>query len=233
MSDHQSILRSYQRVRERIRTLAEDCQRDPAAIMLLAVSKTHAADKIAVLADAGHEDFGESYAQELVTKAEALRGKNIRWHFVGRIQTNKLNKLLPHTHCLHAVDSYEHATAIVKQAAKTAPPFSPLPIYLSVNLGAEEQKSGASIADIPSLASRIKTGLPELDILGVMAVPPAQFSDENYPKDLPDAYRQLAALARQTGKGQLSLGMTADMRLAIAAGSTCLRIGTAIFGERT
>lgn len=230
MLDHQLILRNYQQVLARIRQAADSCQRDPDQIRLIAVSKTHAVEAIKVLLDAGHRDFGESYAQELAAKAAELPAE-VRWHFVGRIQTNKLNKIVPYAHCIHAVDSFEHAQAIA-QALSKAGRAGRFPIYLSVNIGDEPQKSGLAPAAIPVITKQIQADLPVLEVLGVMAIPPADLNDQNYPSILPPAYVRLQQLAHSTGKGELSLGMTNDLRLAIAAGSTALRIGSAIFGDR-
>ncbi len=236
MLDHQSILQAYQQVRQRLTSCAEACGRDPASITLVAVSKTQATEKIRILAEAGHQDFGESYAQELIVKAETLKSHALNWHFIGRVQTNKLAKLLPHLACAHAIDSYDHALAIAGQLQKSqaASPsrHTPFPIYLAVNIGQEPQKTGVRLDEVATLAERIQTSISEVAISGIMAIPPVSFSDENFPAGLPREYERLRDLAPSIGGGKLSLGMSADMRLAIAAGSTCLRIGTAIFGAR-
>ena len=110
------------------------------------------------------------------------------------------------------------------------------PIWIVVNAGDEDSKQGVSFTDLPRLREFIKSSCPSLSLQGIMAIPPASYSDEEWlstgKKLIPDLYQRLRQAANETGLGKLSLGMTGDLRLAVAAGSDCVRIGTAIFGAR-
>ncbi|HEX9400776.1 MAG TPA: YggS family pyridoxal phosphate-dependent enzyme [Anaeromyxobacter sp.] len=206
-------------VAERIAALRA---RIPAGVTLVAVSKTHAADAIREAYAAGQRDFGENYAQEWREKAEALADlADLRWHFIGALQTNKVKYLAGRVAAIHTVDRLELAREISKRfAAKGATAR----LFLEVNTGGEATKSGCAPADAPALAEAAR-GLPALEVAGLMCIPPPE-------EDPRPHFRVLRALRDRLGLAELSMGMSADWQIAIEEGSTCVRIGTAIFGER-
>ncbi len=220
-------------VEHRIARAALAAGRDRADIELLAVSKTHPPAAVRALYSLGLRTFGENYAQELAAKAAALQDlPGLSWSFVGTVQSNKLKLLVTHASEIQAVTSLDQARKIARLARELNKiPFS---IYLGVNAGDEATKHGAPLADAPRLADEIQAGCPELRLRGIMAIPPplAAESPAAPVARVPPLYARLAGLAATIGEGRLSLGMTADLEPAIAAGSTCVRIGTALFGAR-
>ena len=216
-------------IRERIRNATLAAKRSPESVTLIAVSKTQPIEKIETLWRLGQRDFGENYAQELATKAEALyaRGiKDIRWHFIGHLQTNKVKQVLPWAYAVHSVDSVRLATEMSKRMSAQGP-RPPLKVFAEINIDQEESKSGTLPENAPGLCSEI-ANLPLLELRGLMCIPSA--SGENH-----DAFARLRTLeekCRPATKGDLSMGMTSDFEKAIQEGATHVRVGTAIFGDR-
>ena len=195
-------------------------------VTIVAVSKQRTSEEIAEAFRAGQRDFGESYAQEAVRKIDALRDFDVTWHFIGALQANKTRLVAEKFQWVHNVDRAKIAARLNEQRPHFAPP---LDVLIQVNQAREAQKSGAAVEDVPALARAI-LALPRLRLRGLMAIPPADSDPEPW-------FRALAALhARLRGEGlaldTLSMGMSADFEKAIAAGSNCVRIGTAIFGPR-
>lgn len=196
---------------------------------LIAVSKLQPIEKIIELHALGQHKFGENYAKELSEKAEALKGLDIYWVFIGHIQANKIRKIVTYAREIQTVASFSHAKQIARHANDLGK--TPFPIMLEVNAADEASKSGASLSEVKSLAAQIAQELPELKLRGLMAIPPDSFSDSNN-SSVPPLYRELRALADQIGDGLLSLGMSNDLLIALEAGSDMVRIGTAVFGSR-
>jgi pyridoxal phosphate enzyme (YggS family) len=194
----------------------------PAGVTLVAVSKTQPAEAIREAYAAGHRDFGENYAQEWREKADALADlADLRWHFIGGLQTNKVKYLAGRVAAIHTLDRIELAREISRRfEAKGATARA----FLEVNVAAEATKSGCPPADAPALAAAVRA-LPGIELAGLMCIPPPQ--DDPRPH-----FRALRALRDRLGLAGLSMGMSADWRIAVEEGSTCVRIGTAIFGER-
>lgn len=215
-------------VRAAIAAASDRARRDPKTIELIAVSKRHPAKALSTLAGMGIRTFGENYAQELVAKATELADLNLRFVFIGALQSNKIKLLVQHAAEIQTVASASHAAAIA--GAARAFGKTPYPVYIAVNAGGEAQKHGITPAEVPALVAAIKA-FPELHLRGIMSIPPPLPEPVSaLPTKL---YLELAALAKTVGDGGLSLGMSQDLVPAIAAGSTCVRIGTAIFGERS
>ncbi|HEX5661575.1 MAG TPA: YggS family pyridoxal phosphate-dependent enzyme [Polyangiales bacterium] len=195
--------------------------RIPRGVRLIAVSKFHPAAAIRELYALGQRDFGENYAQELAEKAAALRGlPELRLHYIGGIQRNKLKLLLDSGALIDTLASEAHARAIHERAS------APVPVLLQVNVMGEAQKGGVAPDDLPTLIEAVRA-LPKLTLRGLMTIPPAD--------DLASsrhAYEKLAQLAREHALEDLSMGMSDDLDVALAAGATEVRIGTAIFGPR-
>jgi pyridoxal phosphate enzyme (YggS family) len=191
-------------------------------VTLVAVSKTKPAAAIREAYAAGQRDFGENYAQEWREKAEALADlADLRWHFIGGLQTNKVKYLAGKVAYVHTVDREELARELSKRfAAKGAVAR----VFLEVNVGGEGSKEGCAPEAAPALAAAVGA-LPGLELVGLMCIPPPE--DDPRPH-----FRTLRALRDRLGLRELSMGMSGDWRMAIEEGSTFVRIGTAIFGAR-
>lgn len=194
----------------------------PPSVTLVAVSKTQPAEAIREAYAAGQRDFGENYAQEWRDKADRLADlADLRWHFVGGLQTNKVKYLAGRVHAIHAVDREELARELSRRFAQKG---AVARVYLEVNTGGEATKSGCAPDAAPALAAAV-AALPSVELVGLMTIPPPQ--DDPRPH-----FRLLRALRDRLGLAGLSMGMTSDWRIAVEEGATAIRIGTAIFGER-
>lgn len=216
---------SYEDVRERMAAAAERVGRDLSAIRLVAVSKAKSVTDIEKIYSLGHRDFGENRAQEMVAKAAVLPD-DIRWHFVGGLQTNKARAIRPITHLLHSMDRESLGEAWAKGSGL------PPPVLLQVNTGKESQKFGADPERAGPILDRV-TGLG-IEVLGLMAIPP--YSDD--PEEQRPHFAMLRTMRDELSSShpsltELSMGMTDDFEVAIEEGSTVIRVGRAIFGERT
>jgi len=223
------------RVRHLVANIAESARRDKNSIRILPVSKTHDHHIIREAFDLGLREFGENYADELATKAEQLRDiKGIRWIFIGQLQSNKIQKIVANADEIQSIATEKHARYIERYAAQCGK--KDFPVWIVVNAGDEDSKQGASFEELTSLCNYITHHCPTLKLQGLMAIPPAIYSDSSISPisdtNIPTIYKKLRSEASRVGAGKLSLGMSGDLALAITAGSDCVRIGTAIFGER-
>jgi pyridoxal phosphate enzyme (YggS family) len=220
-------------VRSEIERHARAAGRTPEEIRLVAVSKAQPAAAVRALYDLGVRDFGENYSQELASKADSpeLRGlSDLGFAFIGTVQSNKIAQIVRHAGEIQSIASERHARLVAKAAAAAGK--TPYPVWLLVNAGGEATKSGIPPEAAEALASLIQRDCPELRLEGVMAIPPPLGADSPAGA-VPPLYGELRRLASRVGRGRLSLGMSGDLGLAIAAGSDCVRIGTALFGART
>ena len=202
----------------------------PGSVALLAVSKGHASPCIERAFAAGLHQFGESYLQEALVKIKALSHLPICWHFVGRVQQNKATAIATHFSWVHGISQIKTA-----QSLNDARPdgMDPLNLCIQINLDHEPTKSGVSPADVSELVAHI-IALPKVALRGVMVIPkPLQDQEDQYRSFL-RASALLHTINRQFGLtlSTLSMGMSDDFAAAIRAGSTIIRIGRAIFGER-
>jgi hypothetical protein len=216
-------------VRERVRAAAEAAGREPAAVTLIAVSKTFSAAAMRRLAEAGQRAFGESYAQEAADKQDALADLDLEWHFVGPLQSNKARLVAPRFHWVHSVDRIKIARALERHAAEAG---HAVDTCLQVNVSGEAAKSGCTPEAVTGLAETVAAECPHLRLRGLMAIPAAS-------GDPRPAFERLAALLtdlRERGVAgdwdSLSMGMSNDFEQAIACGATHVRVGSALFGER-
>lgn len=210
-------------VNARIARAAERAGRDPASVKLVAVSKMHDAAAIREAYDAGQRVFGENYVQELAGKAKELAAlTDLTWHFIGHLQRNKVKDVLAANAVVETVDSIRLADEIAKRAT----PEAPVSVLLQVNVAREAQKSGAAIEELPALIAHVRA-LPTLALRGLMTIPPATTPEEARPH-----FRSLRALAAEHALSDLSMGMSADLEVAVEEGATLVRVGTAIFGAR-
>ncbi|MGI2882167.1 YggS family pyridoxal phosphate-dependent enzyme [Vibrio furnissii] len=228
-----SIQQNLEHITSQIENAQQKCGRSRSSVQLLAVSKTKPVETILEAAEAGQRAFGENYVQEGCDKvqffAEHHPKLNLEWHFIGPLQSNKTRLIAEHFDWMHTIDRAKIAQRLSEQRPAHLPP---LQVLIQVNTSGEASKSGVSENDLFTLAELI-SGLPNLTLRGLMSIP------ENVPDYASQlaAFRQLAALKDQLaekydGIDTLSMGMSGDMAAAIEAGSTIVRIGTAIFGQR-
>lgn len=219
-------------VKNRIRKLAIDCQRDPQSIRLVAVSKTMSTKRVKEAIDAGVEILGENYIQEAREKIDRLSSYPVSWHFIGRLQTNKAKYAVRLFDLIHSVDSFKLAVELNKQAKKVGKVQD---ILIQINVGQEVSKSGASPKEAFDLVKNIGR-LENLCLRGLMTMPPFFNEPQKvrpYFSSLCDLRDRIKAMMpTSVPANELSMGMTNDFEVAIQEGATLLRIGTAIFGER-
>jgi hypothetical protein len=213
-----------------IKEAALKAGRNPEEIRLVAVSKLHPAEAIVELAQAGQLDFGENYAQEALQKQEEVACPDIRWHFIGRLQTNKAKYLAGNFSLIHSLDTLKMAQALDKRLKEKGVRQS---VLLQINVAGEEQKGGLNPEDGICFAQQIEE-IATLDLQGLMCMPPF-FQDGEKARPYFAKLKKLAfqledALGRKLD--QLSMGMSADYIQAIEEGATLVRIGTQIFGQR-
>ena len=216
-----TILENVQGVKARIAQAARAAGRDPAAVILLAVSKTHPAERIGEARAAGLTAFGENYVQEAAAKMEALAG--VEWHLIGPLQANKSRLAAERFDWVQTIDRVKIASRLSEQRPAHLPPLN---VLIQVNISGEASKSGVAVKEVTALAAAT-AALPRLRLRGLMAIPaPGAAADFLKVKHLYDELRA------RFGFDTLSMGMSDDMDEAIAAGATMVRIGTAIFGAR-
>ncbi len=216
-------------VRARIEAAAQAAGRAPGGVKLVAVSKTKPPEAIREAYDVGQRAFGENYAQELATKAEALADlPDLEWHFIGHLQTNKARVVARVAHVVHAVDSVVLARELGKRAARER--TTPIEALVEVSVGGEAQKAGASPGELAEVLAAVREQ-PSLALRGLMTMPPA-----GDPVAARRTFETLVLLRQLHGGPaalpELSMGMSEDLEIAIACGATYVRVGRAIFGER-
>lgn len=214
---------------DQVQVATEKAGRATNSVKLLAVSKTKPIEDIEAVAALGQTAFGENYAQEAVEKAQKLAHLGLQWHFIGPIQSNKTRPLAEHMDWIHTVERDKIARRLSEQRPSA---LAPLKICIQVNISAEPQKSGVIPEQIDALAALIEE-LPNLELRGLMAI----VENTADTKKLGEQFAAMSAKfdqlkQRYPAVDTLSMGMTQDLELAIANGSTMVRIGTAIFGSR-
>lgn len=223
-----------QAVEQAIAAAAQAAGRPREAVRLLAVSKTFPFEAVLEAMQTGQRAFGENYVQEGVDKIAALAAAapdaGLEWHFIGPIQSNKTRPIAENFDWVHAIDRLKIAQRLAEQRP---PGLSPLNVCLQVNISGEASKSGVAPAELPALA-RAVAALPQLRLRGLMAIPEAQTDAAK--QHLP--FAQLRLLYEQLQQDglpldTLSMGMSGDLAAAIAEGATIVRIGSAIFGQRS
>ncbi|MGU3415059.1 YggS family pyridoxal phosphate-dependent enzyme [Enterobacteriaceae bacterium C34A] len=226
------IAHNLAQVRDKISAAVALCGRAPEEVTLLAVSKTKPASAIEEAVAAGQRAFGENYVQEGVDKIRYFQeaGHNdLQWHFIGPLQSNKSRLVAEHFDWCHTVDRLKIASRLSEQRPAH---LQPLNVLIQVNISDESSKSGIALEEVEALAQAV-AALPGLCLRGLMAIPAPE---SEYVRQFAVAQQMAVAFARLKTHyptvDTLSLGMSDDMEAAIAAGSTMVRIGTAIFGAR-
>lgn len=227
------LKKNYETVRDRIAAACEKSGRNPDDVSLICVSKTVDSDWIRWVHAAGATVFGENYAQELKDKKELLRDlNNVRWHFIGALQRNKVKYVVGDVDLIHSVDHLSLLNEIEQRAQKRG---CVQQVLVQLNLAHEETKSGIDASELETFLRSFKDR-PHCRCVGLMTMPPFHFTDPQ----LRAIFARLRVLrdthARETYPGvelhHLSMGMTSDFEIAIEEGATLVRIGTAIFGAR-
>jgi pyridoxal phosphate enzyme (YggS family) len=209
-------------VNARIAAAARLARRRADEVTLIAISKTHFAEAIVPLIVAGQRIFGENRVQEAAAKWPALREahSDIALHLVGSLQSNKADDAVQLFDCIHSLDRGSLVAALARAMDKAG---RQIPCFIQVNIGAEEQKGGCPIAELPALLAQARTA--ELPLLGLMCVPPLGIEPAPF-------FALLAKLAHDHGLAGLSMGMSGDFETAIMLGATHVRVGSALFGAR-
>ncbi len=190
---------------------------------IIAVSKTFDIEHIKPVLEYGHKNFGENKIQEAISKWTEVKKEyiDIKLHMLGKVQTNKVKFLIPLFDYLHSLDNFKLAEKISKEEVKKN---KKIKIFIQVNLGEEEQKNGINLKDLDNFYYECKKNL-NLDIIGLMCLPPQNENPEKF-------FQKLKECSDKFGLTDLSMGMSNDYDVACKFGSTFLRIGTKIFGER-
>jgi pyridoxal phosphate enzyme (YggS family) len=208
-------------IRENLKRLKEDL---PQQVELIAVSKTKPISDLLEAYDAGQRAFGENKIQEMVTKWEQMP-KDIQWHMIGHVQSNKVKYMAPFVHTIHAVDSIKLLKEIQKQAARNERIINCL---IQIRIAKEETKFGLAASELDSLLSQGKE-MPNIVIKGLMGM--ATFTEDQ--SQIRSEFKTLSELYRKYSSFEvLSMGMSGDYDIAIEEGSTSIRVGSKIFGER-
>ena len=222
-----SLQTSRNLVLEQIKNACELANRSEKDVELLAVSKTHPSEMLEKMYEAGQRSFGENYLQEALDKIEALKDLEIEWHFIGHVQRNKTKHLAEKFAWVHGVDRLIIAERLSNQREVSQ---APLNICLQVNIDVQDTKDGCSPAEVAELVREISQ-LPNLKLRGLMVIPAP-----NNTQAFADAKALFEEVKSEHAKPEdwdtLSMGMSGDMVDAIAAGSTMVRVGTALFGAR-
>lgn len=224
MTNENNVATNLCVVRARVEAAAAAAQRDLATVSLVAVSKTHGAPRIIPAIAAGHTVFGENRVQEALAKWRPLRAEhpNCRLHLIGPLQTNKVRDAVALFDVIETVDRPKLARAIAEECRRTAREVA---CFIQINTGEEPQKAGIRPQDAPVLIDQCRETFG-LNVVGLMCIPPQD--EEAAPH-----FALLADIAKRHGLGRLSMGMSADFETAITFGATDIRVGTAIFGQRT
>ncbi|MBO9725607.1 MAG: YggS family pyridoxal phosphate-dependent enzyme [Novosphingobium sp.] len=209
-------------IRARIAQAARIAGREEASVELVAISKTHPAEAIAPLIAQGQRVFGENRVQEAEAKWPALLEEHpeVRLHLVGQLQSNKAEEALGLFHSIHSLDRPSLVAALGKAMDKTG---RRVPCFVQVNIGAEDQKGGCAIAEVPALLASAREA--QIPVAGLMCVPPLGIEAAPF-------FALLAKIAGDNGLDQLSMGMSEDFETAVMLGATHVRVGSALFGAR-
>ena len=223
----QDLAEKYREIRSNIRKHLGQYHRSGDDVEFLAVSKGQPSAKIRALNTLGQSAFGENYFQELKAKATELSALNLEWHYIGQLQSRKIKPLVQICTCIHTLSSMKQA-AMIAEAARLLNKI-PFRCFIQVNISEQPQKFGCSLSEAPQLFTHI-SAMEEIRLDGFMAIPSPL--SHHRASEFPAEYAALRNLALGCNTG-LSLGMSSDLREAIQAGSTCVRIGSALFGPRT
>ena len=230
---YKDIAERYKEIRQRKDAAAVRCGRNPEDITVMAVTKTHTADEINQVIEAGATDIGENRVQELLEKYESV--KPVRWHLIGHLQTNKVKNIIDKVVMIHSVDSMRLAREIDKRSAAAG---ITMDVLIEINSAMEDTKSGIAAEDLRELVTEIAAECNNIRVRGIMCIPPMAAE----PEDARPYFREAAKLFEEMKEWQLpqerfcpdtlSMGMSGDFEVAVEEGSTIVRVGSSIFGPR-
>jgi pyridoxal phosphate enzyme (YggS family) len=213
------MIERYRDIQDRIARACDSVGRDASSVTLVAVSKTYPASAIQELYDLGHRDFGESRLQELVPKVEELP-KDIRWHFIGKLQSNKTRRAAEICHAIHTIETSSQLKELNKSEKS-------VDVFIEVNVAEEEQKSGILQNSLDTFAQDV-IRCEQANLSGLMTIGPVvQDPEQSRPY-----FRKLRQLGESIGTKNLSMGMSLDFEVGIQEGATHIRVGTLLFGAR-
>jgi pyridoxal phosphate enzyme (YggS family) len=225
----EDIAENLRGVRERIARACGRAGRDPGSVTLVAVSKTKGAADVEAAYGAGQRVFGENYVQELLQKLEALAHlEGIAWHFIGKLQRNKVRHLVGRVEMIESVDSARLAAEIERRAGDLG---RKVEVLVEVNVGGEATKGGSSADEVRAVLEAVAASR-WLVCRGLMAIPPVEDDPERSRRWFVMMREMRETLGGEKLLPELSMGMTGDFEAAIEEGATIVRVGTAIFGER-
>lgn len=230
----EDICRNIENLKTRIRKSCESSGRNPDEITLVAVSKTKPLEAIKEAFECGQIHFGENRAKELQDKMDSWDEQNIQWHMVGNIQTNKIKYMVERVNWIHSIEKAKYLKEIEKRASRINRVIN---VLIQINISGENQKSGCEASDLPEILEYAK-GLDHVRVRGLMGM--ATFVDPENVEQVRPEFKMLRELRdeHRSWEGEnvqldeLSMGMTNDLEIAIEEGSTMVRVGRAIFGER-
>ncbi len=213
------MIERYRDIQDRIARACDSVGRDASSVTLIAVSKTYPASAIQELYDLGHRDFGESRLQELVPKVEELP-KDIRWHFIGKLQSNKTRRAAEICHAIHTIETSSQLKELNKSEKS-------VDVFIEVNVAEEEQKSGILQNSLDTFVQDV-IRCEQANLSGLMTIGPVvQDPEQSRPY-----FRKLRHLGESIGAKNLSMGMSLDFEVGIQEGATHIRVGTLLFGAR-
>lgn len=223
------IKKRFHSINDDIRLAEQELGRAPDSVKLLAVSKTWPAEKLRLVAEEGQQRFGENYLQEALEKIDALADLDLEWHFIGPIQSNKTRDIAAYFDWAQSVDRLKIARRLNEQRPED---LTPLNVCIQVNIDEENSKSGVAANEVLPLAEAISQ-LDNLRLRGLMVIPSRQEREEAQRDSFRRAHALFESLQQRFDHiDTLSMGMSADLHAAVAEGSTMVRIGTALFGQR-
>ncbi len=222
--DRTSVLGQVAAVRREIASAAVAAGRDPAEIRIIAVTKSQGPEVLPWLAEAGITDCGENRIDHLALMRSGAAAAGFRFHAIGRVQGRQFAELVPCADVLHSLADIGHVDRLVR--AVIARGRGALPLFIQVNTAGDDAKAGGTADDARRLAESVRRH-PDLDLVGLMTMAPPRGTVPD--ADILAAFRSLAELGQELGVGRLSMGMSEDFPLAVAAGATDLRIGSRLF----
>ncbi len=230
-----TIFERIQSIQSRVNAALKRSPHGQKTVTILGASKDQSLNKIRDAAEVGVLDMGENYAQELLKKAPLCLDTKIRWHYIGRLQSNKIKHLIPYVTSMSSIDSLELAERVGRLVLQSETPREPMPILLQVNLGSERQKSGLPPQVIEDLFPRFLE-VKGVQVVGLMTIPPQTKDKDRARMNFREMKKLFDKLKSQHSDSKsfqyLSMGMSADFEEAIEEGANVVRIGEALFGPR-